>query len=59
VSSPVPNPAICRIVQLRPRYIVGYGPRVNGNCPGNPISSKGTASSGVYTRCTGIPEAVS
>ena len=28
VSAPVPNPAIWRIVQLRPRYMVGYGPRV-------------------------------
>ncbi len=30
VSSPVPKPAIWRIVQFRERYIVGYGPRVNG-----------------------------
>ena len=30
VSSPVPKPAIWRIVHVRERYIVGYGPRVNG-----------------------------
>ena len=30
VSSGVPYPAICRIVQSRPRNIVGYGPRVKG-----------------------------
>ena len=30
VSSAVPKPAICRIVHSRPRYIVGYGPRVYG-----------------------------
>ncbi len=35
VSSAVPNPAICRIVQGCARYIVGYGPRVYGNCPGS------------------------
>src|SRR5262249_55302248 len=34
----VPNPANCRIVHNRPRYIDGYTPRVNGNNPGNPNS---------------------
>ena len=34
VSAAVPNPANCRIVQSRPRYIDGYTPRVNGNDPG-------------------------
>src|SRR3989338_7936608 len=43
VSAPVPKPAICRIVQSRPRYIVGYGPRVNGGGPGRPVSSPGGA----------------
>ena len=30
----VANPAYCRIVHSRPRYIVGWMPRVNGNSPG-------------------------
>jgi hypothetical protein len=30
VSSGEPNPANCRIVQRRPRYMVGCGPRVKG-----------------------------
>src|SRR4051812_15613113 len=49
------------MVQFRPRYMVGYGPRVYGYCPGNPISSNGVPAtcSGVYTRSTGIPERVS
>ena len=34
----VPKPAYCRIVQSRPRYIVGCTPRVNGNAPGSPRS---------------------
>src|SRR5206468_12973409 len=60
VSSPVPNPAIWRIVQRRPRCIVGYGPRVNGQRPGSPMSLDGVSatSSGVSTRCTGSPEPV-
>ena len=33
VSSAVPNPANCRIVHKRPRYIDGYTPRVKGNWP--------------------------
>ena len=32
----VPKPAYWRIVQSRPRYIVGCTPRVNGNSPGQP-----------------------
>ena len=35
----MPNPANCRIVQVRPRYIDGYTPRVNGYWPGSPIGS--------------------
>ena len=34
VSSAVPKPANWRIVQRRPRYIVGWTPRVNGKCAG-------------------------
>ena len=34
VSSAEPNPAYWRIVHGRPRYMSGYGPRVNGNAPG-------------------------
>ncbi len=44
VSSPVPKPAIWRIVQGRLRYMVGYGPRVKGNRPGKPTSSTGVSS---------------
>src|SRR5881628_1504372 len=36
VSFAVPNPAYWRIDQSRPRYIVGWMPRVNGNSPGKP-----------------------
>ena len=38
VASGVPKPAYWRIVQGRPRYIVGWMPRVNGYSPGNPRS---------------------
>ncbi len=34
VSSGRPKPANIRMVQSRPRYIEGYGPRVYGNSPG-------------------------
>src|SRR5919106_1156081 len=46
------------MVHRRPRYIVGYGPRVKGYCPGSPICSNGVSatSSGVYTRLRGSPE---
>ena len=43
VSAPVPKPAICRIVHVRPRYMVGYGPRVKGYRPGSPTSSHAVA----------------
>ena len=33
------KPAYCRIVQRRPRYIVGWMPRVKGNAPGSPRAS--------------------
>src|ERR1700683_3051400 len=51
LSSASPIPAYCRIVHSRPRYIVGWMPRVNGNSPGNPRSRSGTnsvRSSAVY-----------
>jgi hypothetical protein len=35
VSAAVPKPAYWRIVQRRPRYIVGWTPRVKGNRPGS------------------------
>ena len=38
VSAAVPNPAYCRMVHRRPRYMVGCTPRVNGNLPGSPRS---------------------
>ena len=38
-SAAVPKPAYCRIVHSRPRYIVGWMPRVNGNSPGLPRSA--------------------
>ena len=38
VASGVPNPAYWRIVHGRPRYMVGWMPRVNGYSPGNPMS---------------------
>ena len=44
VSSAEPKPAYWRIVHGRPRYIVGYGPRVNGNSPGSSGSRPATSS---------------
>ena len=38
VASGVPKPAYWRIVQGRPRYMVGWMPRVNGYSPGKPRS---------------------
>ena len=35
-----PKPAYCRIVQKRPRNIVGWTPRVKGNSPGKPASRR-------------------
>src|SRR6478736_2145045 len=60
VSSAVPNPANCRIVHNRPRYMLGYTPRVNGNSPGNPIlaSASGGRSASVYNARIGSPESV-
>src|ERR1041384_1133314 len=67
VSSGVPNPANCRMVQSRPRYIVGCGPRVYGNCPGNPLSRRyfstscsdgSPTSAGVSRSGIGMPESV-
>src|SRR3989441_46702 len=67
VSSGVPNPANWRIVHSRPRYMLGCGPRVYGNCPGNPRSrwyfstsaSLGSpASAGVSKSGIGMPESV-
>ncbi len=42
VSSAVPKPAYWRMVQKRPRYMVGWIPRVNGYSPGNPRSCSGS-----------------
>src|SRR2546426_8480371 len=39
VSSALPNPANIRIVHSRPRYMVGWMPRVNGKPPGVPSRS--------------------
>ena len=39
VSSGRPKPANMRMVHRRPRYIVGYTPRVNGYSPGRPSFS--------------------
>src|SRR4030095_12301042 len=36
VSSGRPKPANIRMVQSRPRYIEGYGPRADGESPGEP-----------------------
>ena len=60
VSSAVPNPANCRIVHSRPRYIDGYTPRVNGYSPGSPIDASMSAgrSSCVYSGRTGSPDSV-
>src|SRR3972149_2465738 len=61
VSSAPPNPLNIRIVHGRPRYIVGWMPRVNGYSPGAPRSFPGSnagTSRGVYSRWTGINEVV-
>src|SRR2546422_445852 len=60
VSSGLPNLANIRIVHSRPRYMVGWIPRVNGKPPGLPSRSSGfpATSSGVYNRFTGRPEVV-
>ena len=63
VSPAVPNPANCRIVHNRPRYIDPYTPRVNGNSPGNPTGSSTPPiptgrSSSVYNGRIGSPEIV-
>ena len=52
----MPKPANWRIVHSRPRYIDGYTPRVNGNCPGSPGSC--VTSAAVYSGRTGSPESV-
>src|SRR3954466_549055 len=58
VSSEVPNPANWRIVHRRPRYMLGYTPRVNGYSPGTPIWSGAGRSSSVYSGRIGSPESV-
>src|SRR2546427_9091927 len=61
VSSALPYPANIRIVHRRPRYIVGWIPRVNGYCPGRPTCVSGSTparSSGVYSRSIGMNEVV-
>ena len=57
----MPKPANCRIVHNRPRYMLGYTPRVNGNSPGSPIDASGSAgrsASGPYSARIGSPESV-
>src|SRR5437016_1556881 len=48
VSFAVPNPAYCRIVHRRPRYIVARTPRVNGGSPGNPIRARNASAVGSW-----------
>src|SRR2546428_373031 len=59
-SSAPPNRANIRIVHSRPRYMVGWMPRVNGKPPGLPSRSSAfpATSSGVYNLLTGRPEVV-
>ncbi len=62
VSLAVANPLYWRIVQKRPRYRVGWTPRVNGYSPGKLRSfrySTDSVSIGVYSLFTGIPDTVS
>ena len=56
----MPKPANCRIVHSRPRYMLGYTPRVNGNSPGSPIDASGSGgrSASVYSARIGSPESV-
>ncbi len=61
VAVALPNPENCRIVQARPRYPVGYRPRVKGYSPGQPIRSKPGGSApgaGPYTGSTSSPDRV-
>ncbi len=54
----MPKPANWRIVHNRPRYMLGYTPRVNGYSPGSPIRSASGRSASVYSGRTGSPESV-
>ena len=54
----MPKPANCRIVHSRPRYMLGYTPRVNGYSPGSPIASCAGRSSCVYSGRIGSPDSV-
>src|SRR5215207_3893437 len=49
-----------RIVHSRPRYMLGYTPRVNGYSPGSPMlaSASGGRSDSVYSARIGSPESV-
>ena len=61
-SVAVPKPAYWRMLQRRPRYIVGWMPRVNGGRPGSPSSRSASCparSSAVYSGATGMPLPVS
>src|SRR3954466_1892315 len=58
VSSEVPKPANWRIVHRRPRYMLGYTPRVNGYWPGRPIWSASGRSRSVYRGAMGSPGGV-
>src|SRR5438309_177006 len=58
VSTGVPKPIYCRIVQTRSRYMCLWMPRVNGYSPGRPMSrstSTPARSSGPYTGSIGNP----
>ena len=54
----MPKPANWRIVHSRPRYMLGYTPRVNGNSPGRPIASGAGTSASVYSGWIGSPDSV-
>jgi len=61
VSSGDPNPANWRIVQSRPRYMVGWVPRVKGKRPGSPTSRRSSAPVRLAASSTsgmGMPESV-
>src|SRR5688572_6439183 len=59
-SAALPKPAYCRIVHGRPRYMVGWMPRVNGKLPGTPIAEASSSgrSAGVRTMLGSTPVAM-
>ena len=61
VSSGEPKPANWRMVQSRPRYMVGWVPRVKGKRPGSPTSRRSSAPARVEASTRsgmGMPESV-